>query len=237
MEYDVCVREVSYNNVFVEANSKKEAAALAKAMVDHREVTAPYSITIEAEEGDAEKVFSPKTTEAETKTEAASCEAQERLMAQAKERRLEPKPCRTFGPMDGLRTELSGQASVIPTLEERDKALEVLWDEFGDIPMDPETEEMEDIFLSFPAGTPRMDIWRWFDERYSKGVGALLYGDGTDRTAELAALVYRKQLCTECDAEFCVFNPEGICMLPFVTRKAPRLGDDGCEDYTAQEDV
>lgn len=50
MEYDVCVREVSYYNVFVEANSKKEAAALAKAMVDHREVTAPYSITIEAEE-------------------------------------------------------------------------------------------------------------------------------------------------------------------------------------------
>lgn len=74
-------------------------------------------------------------------------------------------------------------------------------------------------------------------QRYSKGVGALLYGDGTDRTAELAALVYRKQLCTECDAEFCVFNPEGICMLPFVTGKAPRLGDDGCEDYTAQEDV
>lgn len=154
MEYDVCVREVSYYNVFVEANSKKEAAALAKAMVDHREVTAPYSITIEAEEGDAEKVFSPKTTEAETKTEAASCEAQERLMAQAKERRLEPKPCRTFGPMDGLRTELSGQASVIPTLEERDKALEVLWDEFGDIPMDPETEEMEDIFLSFLQERP-----------------------------------------------------------------------------------
>lgn len=29
MEYDVCVREVSYYNVFVEANSKKEAAALA----------------------------------------------------------------------------------------------------------------------------------------------------------------------------------------------------------------
>ena len=159
------------------------------------------------------------------------------IMAQAKERRLEPKPCRTFGPMDGLRTELFGQASVIPTLEERDKALEVLWDEFGDIPKDPETEEMEDIFLSFPAGTPRMDIWRWFDERYSKGVAALLYGDGTDRTAELAALVYRKQLCTECDAEFCVFNPEGICMLPFVTGKAPRLGDDGCEDYTAQEGV
>lgn len=70
-----------------------------------------------------------------------------------------------------------------------------------------------------------------------KGVAALLYGDGTDRTAELAALVYRKQLCTECDAEFCVFNPEGICMLPFVTGKAPRLGDDGCEDYTAQEGV
>lgn len=34
-----------------------------------------------------------------------------------------------------------------------------------------------------------------------------------------------EKLCTECDTEFCVFNPHGICKLPFVTGKAPRLGD------------
>lgn len=60
MEYDVCVREVSYYNVFVEANSKKEAAALAKAMVDHREVTAPYSITTKQKKEMQRRFFLPR---------------------------------------------------------------------------------------------------------------------------------------------------------------------------------
>lgn len=70
--------------------------------------------------------------------------------------------------MDGLET--------IDTLRERDKILEDLWAEFGDVPMNPETECMEAPFLGFPAGTFREDIWRWFDERYSKGVAGLMYG-------------------------------------------------------------
>ena len=45
-----------------------------------------------------------------------------------------------------------------------------------------------------------------------------------------------EKLCTECDAEFCVFNPHGICKLPFVTGKAPRLGDNGCQDHAMKED-
>lgn len=44
-----------------------------------------------------------------------------------------------------------------------------------------------------------------------------------------------EKLCTECDTEFCVFNPHGICKLPFVTGKAPRLGDDGCQDYAMKD--
>lgn len=44
-----------------------------------------------------------------------------------------------------------------------------------------------------------------------------------------------EKLCTECDAEFCVFNPHGICKLPLVTGKAPRLGDDGCQDYAMKD--
>ncbi len=57
-----------------------------------------------------------------------------------------------------------------------DAELEKLWAEFADVPMNPETECMEAPFLGFPAGTPREDIWHWFDERYSKGVASLLYG-------------------------------------------------------------
>lgn len=62
------------------------------------------------------------------------------------------------------------------TLRERDIELEKLWKQFEDLPMDPDTEKIEEPFLIFPAGTDREDIWHWFDERHSKGVVYLLYG-------------------------------------------------------------
>lgn len=69
------------------------------------------------------------------------------------------------------------KASLALTLKERDYLLEKKWGEFTDVPMNPETERIEQNFLHFPAGTQRLDIWRWFDERHSKGVRYLLYGD------------------------------------------------------------
>ena len=60
----------------------------------------------------------------------------------------------------------------------RDKDIERLWDLFEDIPMDPKTECMEDDFIYFKFGTPREDIWRWFDEKHSRGVYYLLYVRG-----------------------------------------------------------
>ena len=63
------------------------------------------------------------------------------------------------------------------TLRDRDAKLELLWDKFGDVPMNPETECMGEPFLGFPAGTHREDIWHWFDERHSRGVAYLLNGD------------------------------------------------------------
>ena len=65
----------------------------------------------------------------------------------------------------------------VDTLKGRDNDMKELWEMFGDVPMNPETECMEEAFAGFPAGTHREEIWRWFDERYSKGVYALLYGD------------------------------------------------------------
>lgn len=58
-----------------------------------------------------------------------------------------------------------------------DTELEELWEKFGDIPMNPETEVMGGDFLHFPKGTHREDIWKWFDQKHSKGVHFLLYGD------------------------------------------------------------
>lgn len=78
-------------------------------------------------------------------------------------------------------------AAEMQTLAERDAALEKLWEEFGDVPMNPETECMEAPFLSFPAGTFREDIWHWFDERHSKGVAYLMYG-GSEPSLDNTAL-------------------------------------------------
>jgi len=71
---------------------------------------------------------------------------------------------------------------LMDTLQERDKRLEEMWDGLADVPFDPKTECIEDDYLCFPAGTERMDIWRWFDARHSKGVAYLLYR--IDPTAE-----------------------------------------------------
>ena len=115
--------------------------------------------------------------------------------------------------------------------EERDALLEELWKRFGDVPMDPSTETMEAPFLDFPAGTSRVDIWRWFDERHSKGVAYLLYNEDASNAASITSLLHCQKLCTECDSETCVFNPQGICMAPFLTGRKPGVHDDGCTDY------
>lgn len=124
--------------------------------------------------------------------------------------------------------------SNMDTLQKRDAELERLWAEFEDVPMNPETEEIEAPFLCFPAGTNREEVWEWFDERYSRGVAKLLLvGEPKDR--EVARALYLQSLCTECDAEYCAFNSDGICKAPFVTGRAPGLNDDGCTDYCRKE--
>lgn len=60
------------------------------------------------------------------------------------------------------------------TVTVRDEAIKNMWDELEDIPMNPETECIEEDFYQFPAGTNRKEIWHWFDEQHSKGVNALL---------------------------------------------------------------
>ncbi len=125
-----------------------------------------------------------------------------------------------------------GDAAIraMTTLEERDKFLEELWGFFEDVPMDPETERMEEGFLGFPPGTDREEIWHWFDQRHSRGVAYLLYRDGVNRTPELDALGYRNLMCEDCDAD-CIYNPEGICRFPLVYGRRPDVNDeDGCND-------
>ena len=123
----------------------------------------------------------------------------------------------------------------IDTLRDRDEELEELWNIFGDVPMNPDTECIEAPFMGWMPGVSREEIWHWFDERHSKGVAYLLYGGTEDYVPEARRLYALKKLCTECDSESCVFNPHGVCLAPFVTGHAPALCDDGCGDYCYKE--
>lgn len=61
-----------------------------------------------------------------------------------------------------------------------DRELEKLWRVLGDIPVN-DNGETEESFIDFPPGTQREDIWQWFDEKYSRGVVALLNPESVAR--------------------------------------------------------
>ena len=61
-----------------------------------------------------------------------------------------------------------------------DKKAEELWESLTDVPMNPETEQIEESWQHFPEGTDREKIWKWFDEIYSGGVAELLNGGKND---------------------------------------------------------
>ena len=57
--------------------------------------------------------------------------------------------------------------SEIEPLRDRDEVLEELWEQFGAVPMNPETECIEEPFMGWGAGIHREEIWHWFDVRHS----------------------------------------------------------------------
>lgn len=130
--------------------------------------------------------------------------------------------------MDGLQE--------IDTLRDRDEELEELWEQFGDVPMNPETECIEEQFIGWGPGIHREEIWHWFDRRHSKGIAYLLYKNEFDRTPEAAKLLYLKLLCSECESCTCQYNHGGECRFAMVHERKPRITDeDGCIDYDYQE--
>lgn len=76
--------------------------------------------------------------------------------------------------------------SEIESLRDRDEILEKLWEQFEDIPMNPQTECIEAPFMGWEPGIHRTEIWHWFDVRHSKGVAYLLYGTDFGRTPEVS---------------------------------------------------
>jgi hypothetical protein len=56
-----------------------------------------------------------------------------------------------------------------------DESVHSLWAEFGDVPMDPETECIEQPWRGFSAGTHREEIWHWFEDTFGVSVHDLMY--------------------------------------------------------------
>lgn len=56
------------------------------------------------------------------------------------------------------------------------KKVKKLWNEFGDVPMNPETKCIEEAWHGFPSGTNREEIWHWFEETFDVRVADLMYG-------------------------------------------------------------
>ena len=92
--------------------------------------------------------------------------------------------------MTGIEQRIENLDAQIRNLQsERHKLAHIkdLWQKFGDIPMNPETECLEKDFIPrttdgilmyrFPAGTHREDIWHWFEEEFNLSVAKdLMYG-------------------------------------------------------------
>jgi len=120
----------------------------------------------------------------------------------------------------------------IETLRDRDKVLEELWAQLEDVPVNPETECIEEQFLFWAPGTNREEIWRWFDQRYSNGVAHLLYYGQEDYVPETKRLYSLSKLCHECESTDCRYNHDGECRFAMVHETKPRINDeDGCADY------
>ena len=54
--------------------------------------------------------------------------------------------------------------------------VEDLWIDFGEVPINPETEEIEESWRHFIPGTQREDIWHWFEEQFDISVAEDLMG-------------------------------------------------------------
>lgn len=54
--------------------------------------------------------------------------------------------------------------------------IKAIWSEFGEVPMNPDTEEIETEWNGFPARTHREEIWHWFEETFDVSVAEDLMG-------------------------------------------------------------
>lgn len=78
----------------------------------------------------------------------------------------------------GMITDFEAVKEIVNAKEESERisAAKELWVQFGEIPMNPETECIEEEWHGFSAGTFREDIWHWFEETFNVSVAEDLMG-------------------------------------------------------------
>lgn len=54
-----------------------------------------------------------------------------------------------------------------------ESSIKMLWEDFGNVPMNPETECLEDSWHGFAAGTHREEVWHWFEETFEVSLAVL----------------------------------------------------------------
>lgn len=64
----------------------------------------------------------------------------------------------------------------IKSTNEKDTFLVALWNEFSNVPVDEDTDTIDDDFYLWDRGTDKMDIWHWFDNHHSLGLAIGLMG-------------------------------------------------------------
>lgn len=133
-------------------------------------------------------------------------------------------------PYNDYVTVMDGLQEIGPLLD-RDEELEELWAQFGDLPMNPETERMEAPFMGWGVGIHREEIWHWFDARHSKGVAYLL-GFNDCRAKKLMQF---DALCDDCESRHCAYNSDGCCRFALVYERPPEITDElGCVESVYQ---
>lgn len=116
----------------------------------------------------------------------------------------------------------SEKASLIEELSHLERILS-LWSEFGDVPMDPETECLEKDWHGFPKGTFREDIWHWFESEFHVSVCVLLYKGGYETYPEKDQVF---QAHAKADVEMRNFSYTCKKMIPLRGEQAYRLALD-----------
>jgi len=60
--------------------------------------------------------------------------------------------------------------------DDREAYAKALWEDFGNVPVSPENETIEDDWMMFAAGTDRYEIWHWFETEFGLSVASDLMG-------------------------------------------------------------